>query len=343
MKQLIFFLLFSLGVAPLGAATIYVTVDASPAQPGTSWSAATDLQHAAAVAQPGDQIWIANGTYFPGTERNSSFNFPDGVSVYGGFQGHEQQLNQRNPSLNPTILSGNIGDPASSKDNVYTIAFLQTGANGALLDGLTFEGGAAKGYSEDHSPSTCGAALYIRGGAANQSLSIINCIFTDNTARYGGAVYVDGGNRSATPMFQNCVFTANKADFKGGAVYNNGRNGVANSIFQNCRFENNASDYGACMVNNGIAGESSPLLISCQFINNYSISNGAVVFNYLEDQGGQTNPILENCELIGNGSILGDDVAQHQNTVLISQQPTQEANESISPVFTTSATQTPHN
>jgi len=87
-----------------GAQTIhYVDDDAIGANTGTSWADAfTTLQPALAAAQPGDQIWVAAGTYV------GNFTLAVEVGLYGGFAGTETELTQRDWKANPTILDGNL-------------------------------------------------------------------------------------------------------------------------------------------------------------------------------------------------------------------------------------------
>jgi hypothetical protein len=72
---------------------IYVDADApGPTHDGSTWDFAyTDLQDALADADPGQQIWVAEGTYKPSVEyggsgdRYRSFQLKNGVALYGGF------------------------------------------------------------------------------------------------------------------------------------------------------------------------------------------------------------------------------------------------------------------
>ena len=102
-----------------GADVWYVDAAATGTGSGAKWvNAFTDLQDAIAVAGGSSntvtqQIWVkGGGTYTPGTARTDSFELANDIELYGGFAGTEINLSQRgDPSLNPTILSGNIGRP----------------------------------------------------------------------------------------------------------------------------------------------------------------------------------------------------------------------------------------
>ena len=102
--------IFLSGVAR--GAVIYVDADATGADDGSSWTDAhTDLQDALAAAGSGDEVWVAEGTYYPTSTstRTFSFHLETGVAVYGGFDGTETQLSQRDWETNVTVLSGAIG------------------------------------------------------------------------------------------------------------------------------------------------------------------------------------------------------------------------------------------
>ena len=89
---------------------------------GSSWAQAMSLQAALASTAfvPGDQIWIAGGTYKPhADDRTATFSIPAGVLVYGGFAGTEaddfdpatndtRPRNAEGVLTNETILSGDL-------------------------------------------------------------------------------------------------------------------------------------------------------------------------------------------------------------------------------------------
>ncbi|MDZ7717252.1 MAG: choice-of-anchor Q domain-containing protein [Balneolaceae bacterium] len=58
------------------------------------------------------QIWVAAGTYTPGEEgdQSATFQLVNHVEVYGGFDGNEESLENRDWKTHTTILSGDIDD-----------------------------------------------------------------------------------------------------------------------------------------------------------------------------------------------------------------------------------------
>ncbi len=108
-----------------GQTVIHVDQHAAGRNDGTSWiDALSDLQDALAVAQFGDQVWIAAGRYTPdrGTgDRTTVFRVPDGVRLYGGFFGDEECLDERDWIVNVTSLSGDLaGDDGPRDCDLYT-------------------------------------------------------------------------------------------------------------------------------------------------------------------------------------------------------------------------------
>ena len=100
-----------------------VTMDGDTGRDGSTWATAMTLQTAlASTFVPGDQLWIAAGTYKPDSaNRLATFTIPEGVRVYGGFVGDESDTFDPMTTARTgaaTILSGDLlGD-----DTVRTAA-----------------------------------------------------------------------------------------------------------------------------------------------------------------------------------------------------------------------------
>ena len=99
------------------AGVIYVDVDApGPTYDGTSWATAyPNLQDSLAVWTSSNEIWVAEGRYFPdvGTSQSlgdqaASFWVLDTMEIYGGFAGPGSDMSNRDPSVHFTVLSGDI-------------------------------------------------------------------------------------------------------------------------------------------------------------------------------------------------------------------------------------------
>lgn len=307
-KQLLFFFLLVCSFS-LSAATIFVAPSGSADNSGQSWNAATTLNKALAIAQVGDQVWVAAGTYTPGNSRTTTFTIKPGVQVFGGFAGIETSTEERNFAANLTILSGNIGDQASNEDNVFTVVSMPEADGQTTLDGFTITGGMASDLDRNKTIATTAGALYISGSADAYGPVISNCIFIGNQARFGGAVFVDAQHSSSTPFFNNCVFTNNKADFRGGAIYLEATDGQASPILSNCTFTENKADRGACLFNVGTRGSCTPRLMECTFSNNQALTDGAVMFNDLEGSNGKVQETMTGCHIADNDSYLGNDIA----------------------------------
>ncbi len=108
----------------LAQGTIYVDVDATGANDGSSWEDAyTTLQPALDEAVAGDEIWVAAGTYKPtyecdpGNPRSATFQLKNGVALYGGFDPSvgDTEFGDRDWAANATILSGDLGNPAERR------------------------------------------------------------------------------------------------------------------------------------------------------------------------------------------------------------------------------------
>jgi hypothetical protein len=187
---------------------------------GNSWANAyTDLRTAIAAAQEGDEIWVAAGRYVPDvTNASVGFELKEGVAIYGGFTGSESEREQRNPTLNRTVLSGDRnGDdqydsfPATNtSENTATVVI---GANQATLDGFTIQGASNVGVSNPsvapvlhnlvirHNRGTAVGGMYTNN---TDGLRLKNVVFEKNIGTYGAGAFMDDGSQNM--VLENLVF-----------------------------------------------------------------------------------------------------------------------------------------
>ncbi|MDB5239559.1 MAG: Alkaline phosphatase, partial [Spirosoma sp.] len=240
---------------PLPALNIrYVKPLTSGTGDGSSWANASgDLRAMLRASAPGNQVWVAAGTYKPttGTDRTLSFNVPSGVQVYGNFAGTETSLSQRQLSYPlRTVLSGNIGDPAPSVfDNTYHVVTFQNVAAGTLLDGFVVRDGGTGSNTEFPVPpgGYTGAGIY-NGSSSGQTSSptVQNCYVTHNRGAFAGGGMFNGGTGTATLV--NCLFSGNYGEH-GGAIFSSFRFAGPGDILSNftvniinCSLVSNGSD-----------------------------------------------------------------------------------------------------
>ncbi|MEN1728986.1 MAG: choice-of-anchor Q domain-containing protein, partial [Pseudomonadota bacterium] len=200
----------------------------------------TDLQSALAVANVGDEVWVAAGTYRPGPsgDRNASFQLKNLVEVYGGFVGSETTRAQRSWRGNPTILSGDIDQNGALDGNSYSVVRSNENDETAVLDGFTL----TRGNADDNSsgPTGNGGGMFI----ANGNPTLTNLRLVRNYALInGGGIWVGS---SSNPSVSNSVFLGNRVSMfgDGGAVYafNN------ESTFDNVTISGNRADRGGAFA-----------------------------------------------------------------------------------------------
>ncbi|MEJ5200633.1 MAG: choice-of-anchor Q domain-containing protein [Anaerolineales bacterium] len=278
---------------------IYVNASAMGANNGTSWqNAFTDLQSALVVATAGKQIWVAKGVYYPGTTRTATFLLKEGVELYGGFAGNETQLSQRNPSLNPTVLSGDV-DRNDRKDsngvtwggditgsNAYHVVTAGSGITSAtILDGFVITAGQASGENSNK----YGGGLLITGSPTLRNLRVIG-----NTAQEkGGGVYITGSG--VMPQLLRVEFRANSSVFGGGLAISNASGAtVLDSIFAE-----NAAQFGAGLFSEFL--QSSLTVIGTTFVNNNAQYNGGGINHYGAGLAVVNSTFSANVAFLGGG------------------------------------------
>lgn len=301
---------------------IYVSTDGDDNNDGASWaSPMKSINKASELALRStcvNEVWLKAGLY----ELDTTIFSLDGVSIYGGFNGTETELGQREyfdidssgtienwEFKNQTILDGK-GKFAVISQNIplFTGTFwegitIQNGINNYLSNkcvirkcifqknrGLTIGGGVhlekgAKLIDCLISENTTGGATswkYFGGGGVFNTGSIINCTIIKNKTNLGGGIYNQG-------LVDNCIIKDNTANDAGGGVYNDGGI-IINSIIS----DNNANNLGG-----GITSKSGIVI------------NSIIQFNKAGNYGGGISIIkgeFINCNILENESILGGGV-----------------------------------
>lgn len=283
------------------AGVIYVDTDApGPAHDGLSWTTAyTNVQDALSAAVYGDEIWVAEGVYYPDQgagqtedDRTSTFTLKPGVALYGGFPtgGGDGTIDARDWTACVTVLSGDIDgndatDPygvvttttAISGNNAYHVLWLdgvtdQSITGTTTIDGFTITAGKADGSD----PHSSGGGLYCAG---------------------------NGSGNECSPTLTHVTFSGNLAFYRGGGMFNNGMEGASSPTLTYVTFSGNSvTSYGGGMFNGGSSGRSSPTLTHVTFSGNSAASNGGGMCND-GSSSGQSSPTL--IDVIFNSNLSG--------------------------------------
>lgn len=292
----------SASVALCAATTrLYVSAGAAGANNGLAWGdALTTLQDALAFVEGCggvEEIWVTAGTYYPDEGHSvtdddgyASFTLPAGVALYGGFAGSETTLEERDPALNLTILSGDIGqDDTLDATGVVTTYSDIVGLNsehvvrgeqtnaGSLLDGFTITGGAA---TRDTNES--GGGLYRPHNGTYRTLH-----FSGNySEQWGGALYQSSGSA----ILEDVRFTGNGVTGQGAVLYHLGGTITLRDV---TIIGNEGSSSGAAFfLRRGSVLNASNLLM----MGNRGAGQGVALYNF----GGTVT--ITNATFVGNGN-----------------------------------------
>ncbi len=203
--------------------------------------AATDIQDAVHVANPGNTILVNDGIYQRGgryyyeskkwdrvhLDKNiilKSINGPENTFIVGR-SGHKTNIFGAGATRCVSVLD-------RSEIHGFTIS-----------NGFSTLGGGI--YCEDGKVFNCIIAGNIAsdngGGIYNKSGKIYNSIIKYNTAQYGGGIFSLGTKQNKASVY-NCVINNNKA-VKGGGVL------AQNSLIRNCTiFENESTKGGGIFL-----------------------------------------------------------------------------------------------
>ncbi len=201
-------------------------------------------------------IMVESGTYKPG----SSYVMKNHVALVGGFisGSYDRTGETRLDGNNNKVLFNNNGNNLNRT---------------ALFYGVVITNG--------HSGSgTTGAGMW----NVNSSPTLINVIFSGNSATYGGGMY----NQSSSPTLINVTFSGNEAQ-DGGGMYNF----ISSPTLINVTFSGNTADRsGGGMYN---FSSSSPTLINVTFSGNTADVDGGGMYNFTS-----SSPTLINVTFSGN-------------------------------------------
>jgi hypothetical protein len=275
-------------------ANFFVDKDATGANDGTSWADAfTDLHDglAAALAAPlTKEVWVADGTYKPEvSNRTVYFNIGTDVELYGGFDGTETDLSQRDWKNNEVILSGDL--QGNDNNNVsFTEATRAENSNRLLyisgentrIDGITISGGQGNHLSND--ALNRGAAIY--KATAINTVEIHNCKIENNVANITAGIFAEFNASAAHYInIHNSIFQNNESRYATAYIISF-LAGTGNASVANCLLANNiASDLPSGQGFSGSAGffdsrASTTLnanVINCTIVDNTDIGTHSTV------------------------------------------------------------------
>ncbi|MBW6466841.1 MAG: hypothetical protein K0B06_10080, partial [Brevefilum sp.] len=325
------------------AATRYVKPFPVGLKDCSSWANACYLQDALFYAQPGDRIWVAEGDHYPDqglwqtdNDPYASFVLKENVVVFGGFEGTETSLRDRDWQANRTYLSGDVDNNDTDSlvgRNAYHVVVAENLSASTSLDGFRITGGMADGSGNEgdgggiwnytsHITLT-NLEIYNNmavdaGGGMHNLLSepiLTNVSFFNNVARNGGGLSTIN---MSDPTLQHVVFQDNRATNFGGGMYF----GDSDATLSQVTFSNNHADNGgggALIFKNTInlthttfAGNTSGLTGGALEIQNGHayLTNVTLSGNSALQQGGaiyanESIAVLTNLTLSDNSAVSG--------------------------------------
>ncbi len=293
--RLFIFILSILAISiPSIAKTVYVSTSGIDTGDGLSWANAKKTVTAGLTASsPGDEIWVAAGTYV------ECINMKDGVALYGGFAGTEETRAPRNWKTNVTVLDANKG---GSVVRIYNCPSISN-----RIDGFTIQNGS----------SYYGAGIYISSSSA---ISIENNIIISNNGSYGGGICCDNSSAAIT----NNSITRNTGSSHAGGIYITSCSGKTVTISGNTIASNSTLTAGGgirslgsnpSIANNLIRGntassgggiwcaETSTIIGNVIIGNAATSAGGGLYFNGLPDSTIINNTIVDNSSPHPSGAV----------------------------------------
>lgn len=247
----------------------------SPAPPYTNWAtAATNIQVAVDVADPGDHIVVTNGVYQSGTRAVQGL-LMNRVAVTKPLT----VLSVNGPGA--TIIQGE-----QNGDKAVRCVYL---TNGAMLSGFTLTNGATRAGLILPEVEVNGGGVY----CASSSVVISNCVLVGNSASEAGG----GAYRG---VLNNCILSNNYCADVGG--------GASSATLNDCTLGGNVGSDGGgasfCKLNRCLLAGNSASNRGGGAYQGW-LTNCALNGNVADSGGGASSSFLSNCVLNANSASLG--------------------------------------
>jgi len=263
---------------------IYVDANATGNNDGSSWADAfTNLQDGinAGTFSADKEVWVASGVYTPTTNvssRTTAFTVNgDEVAIYGGFDGTETQLSERDWRANQTILSGDLlandnnailYNDSSRSENSYNV--VRVNANNITIDGVVITGGNANNIAAGAPINQNRGAAIFKSGPFN-NFTLRNTSIHRNVSNREGNVGLIFDNGTNDVIIENCIFQNNLIRYSGGFQVSAQSNAIVNLYVYNSLFyENTTRDIQAA---GGFSGSSFSAIANDATINAFIINN----------------------------------------------------------------------
>ncbi|MUU77447.1 T9SS type A sorting domain-containing protein [Winogradskyella endarachnes] len=248
----------------------YVNANASGNNDGSSWTDAfTSIEDALNNALLNDEIWVSSGVYTPATAASVLALDLENLKIYGGFDGTELTLADRDLTKvftdNVTIISGDIngddieGDFTTNKtDNATTLVSLED-------DNVIFDGFVLK------NAYTSGSSPVIATNTNVTNFTIKNTWITEN---YSEGLLLDWRRFSGDLVIENLAITNNASNNGVVLIEHSASNSDAlTSHWANILFTDNTynSDFGAIWFRRSTSSNGNRSVV--HYLNNATIVN----------------------------------------------------------------------
>ena len=280
----------------------YVTAAGSVEADGLSWASATTLDNALAMAEDGDVIHVAAGTYKPqvaldynGAPEEDGFkNFliDKNITLIGGYPQTPSEGAEADASLNKTILDGD-----SKAYHTLIVAAPKVSDGMVVIDGITVKGGNA--VNGNVSIKLNGNTINGGQGAGvafvGTNVQMRNVVVSNNTASGAGGIFCVASkvNMTDCSVTENVVSGGNA----GGAWFSSG----SDVNMDRCSITNNEAVNAGGLYLYAAAGKDCSAIIKNTVItgNNATTNHGAA---WIRDDSGnhQLEAKFEGCTFSKN-------------------------------------------